>query len=82
MRALKKLTSISIEYHEGTLLPIHVVATRRNGHVIEAGGKLLRTAVIALMALLTNERVPKTIFDQLLTIEDKVDDRIFGVLYE
>jgi len=80
MRALRNLTSVSTKYVEGSPLPFRVVAVRRNGSVVEAGGKLLRTAVIALMALLTNERVPKTILDQLMTIEEKVDRRIFEVL--
>lgn len=80
MRALKNLTRVQAYYVEDSILPARVVAYRKNGSKVEAGGKLLRTAVITLMALLTNERVPKTILDQLLTIDSKVDDRIFGVL--
>jgi hypothetical protein len=80
MKALKNLTSITVSYKEDSILPARVTAYRKNGSIVQAGGKLLRTAVITLMSLLTNERVPKTILDQLMTIENKVDDRIFGVL--
>jgi len=80
MKALKNLTRINAWQCVDSLLPHRVVAYRKNGSKVEAGGKLLRTAVITLMSLLTNERVPKTILDQLMTIENKVDDRIFGVL--
>jgi len=80
MRALRNLSSVSSKYVEDSPLPFQVVAIRKDGSVIEAGGKLLRTAVIALMAMLTNERVPKTILNQLLTIEDRVDPKIFEVL--
>lgn len=80
IKELRDLSKITVEYVEDPLLPARVTAYRKGGGVVEAGDRFLRLAVINLMFLLTNERVPKIICEQLLTIEERVDSRIFEVL--
>jgi len=63
-----------------SILPARAIAIRKDGSRLEAGDKQLRSAVITLMSMINKERLPKTILQQLLTIENRVDTKIFEVL--
>ena len=80
MTTLRNLQSITVEYIEDSILPVRVKLTRGNGSVATAGGKFLRTAIISLIALTSNERSPNAILEQMILIEDKIDPRILAVL--
>jgi hypothetical protein len=66
---------------EGSLLPARAIAYRRNGNRLEAGGKFLRPAVVALYALMTGERLlPSVIRRKVKESRIRVSKKIMDVL--
>jgi len=66
---------------EDSLLPARVIAYRRNGSRLEAGGKFLRTATVSLYALITGDRLlPSDIAKKLKEKRIKVHTSVLEVL--